>query len=300
MDGGGFGVKPGRLNVGIVGAGKVGAVWGAALALAGHRVVAASGASEASISRIDTLLPGVERLDPDAVVLRSDLVVIAVPDDDVQALVTGLASVGAWRAGQIAVHASGRHGLAVMGAAEAAGVTCLAIHPAMTFTGTSLDLARMRDAVFAVTARAPFIPIAQALAVELGGEPMVIAEEDRPLYHAALVHAANHGAVIVAQAMSLLVAAGVEEPGRVLGPLVRASLEGVLADSPGDIRSLTGPVVRGDAGSVASHVLALDRYPDALATYRAMAGAAALKALDTGRISSAQYAGLMEALGGAE
>jgi predicted short-subunit dehydrogenase-like oxidoreductase (DUF2520 family) len=289
-------VKPGRLDVGVVGAGRVGAVLGAALRLAEHRVVGASGISESSATRIDALLPGTPRLDPEAVVRAADLVLLTVPDDALASVVAGLASVGAWRPGQIAVHASGLHGLAVLEPATRLGVTPLAVHPAMTFTGTSIDLARIREAVFAVTAPAPVLPIALALVVELGGEPVVVADEDRALYHAGVVHGANHVVALVTQAMGALRAAGVEDPGRLLGPLVRASLDGALAEAPGAATTLTGPVVRGDVGTVSAHLVALRSRPGTFATYRALARATADVALEAGRIDAAQYAGLMGAL----
>jgi predicted short-subunit dehydrogenase-like oxidoreductase (DUF2520 family) len=285
----------GRLAVGVVGAGRVGAAWGAALAGSGHSVVGASGVSEATVDRIQALLPGVPRLDPEAVVRAADLVLLTVPDDEVEGLVSGLASVGAWRAGQIAVHSSGRHGLGVLSAATGAGVAGLAIHPAMTFTGTSLDLTRMRGAVFAVTARPQHLPIAQALVVEFGGEAVVLSEEDRPLYHAALAHGANHLVAVLVQASEALRRVGLD-PGRVLRPLVEASVEGAL-DGDG-ISSLTGPVARGDAGTVAAHVQALRPLPGILDTYRRLAAATADLAKEAGRLSTAQYAGVMDALGG--
>lgn len=291
-------MRPGRLDVGVVGAGRVGAVWGAALAGAGHHLVAASGVSEESSSRIETLLPGVPRVDPETVVRRADLVLLTVPDDEIEGLVSGLASLGAWRQGQIAVHASGRHGVAILAPASEAGVACLAIHPAMTFTGTSLDLIRMREAVFAITAPPALVPIAQALVVELGGEGVVIAEEARPLYHAALTHGANHVVTAVLEATEALALAGIDEPGRLLKPLVLASLEGAL-DPGGGIESLTGPVVRGDAGTVAAHVAALEALPAVLETYRALAKATARLAHDSGRISDSEYASIMDALAGA-
>lgn len=290
-------MKPGRLDVGIVGAGRVGAVWGAALAGAGHHVVAASGVSETSVSRIETLLPGVPRMEPEEVVRAADLVVLTVPDDALAPLVSGLGAVGAWRRGQIAVHASGRQGLAVMAPAEEVGVACLAIHPALTFTGTSLDLVRMREAVFAITARPTYVPIAQALVVEFGGEAVILAEDARPLYHAALVHGANHVVTTVAQAMLLLADAGIEDPGRLLGPLVRASIEGVLPEVPGDLASLTGPVVRGDVGTLAAHLAALQPHPQVRETYVALARATASLARKAGRLSEAAYAGVMDLLG---
>ena len=285
--------RPGRLDIGLIGAGRLGAPLAAALVRAGHRVVAASAVSDASVSRLETLLPGTERREPQDVVAGADLVLLAVPDDAIDAVATGLAAVGAWRQGQLVVHCSGAKGLAALDGASAAGAIGMAIHPAMTFTGTSLDLDRMVGATFAVTAPAAFLPIAQALVMEVGGEPLVLDDAQRPLYHAALVHGANHAVTLVAQAAALLAAAGVEEPARVLGPLVHASIEGALADAPGAVSTLTGPVVRGDTATVAAHVRALAHRPEALAAYRAMAMATAELAHAGGRIGPAAFAELV-------
>ncbi|WP_084125519.1 Rossmann-like and DUF2520 domain-containing protein [Demequina sp. NBRC 110054] len=289
--------RPGRLAIGVVGAGKVGAVLGALLREAGHEVVAASGSSEASIDRMEALLPGVPRKDPDEVVRASDLVLLTVPDDAIEQLVAGLATLGAWRAGQLVVHCAGRHGTGILADAAAAGAIPLAIHPAMTFTGTSLDRARLRDAAFAVTASAPVLPIAQALAVEMGGEPVVVAASDRAAYHAALVHGANHVVTAVAQASAVLARIGFENPGRVLGPLTHASVDGALGDAPGAVTTLTGPVVRGDSGTVAAHLAALAGTPETLVAYRAMAQATADLAFAGGRLGPDGYAAVIAALG---
>src|SRR4051812_38217939 len=125
---------PARLRVGIIGAGRVGAVLGAALAAAGHDVVAASGLSAASAERAARLLPGVPLLPADEVVAASDLVVLAVPDDILAGLVSGLAGTGVWRAGQLAFHTSGAHGLAVLAPPAGGGVPPVALHPALTLT----------------------------------------------------------------------------------------------------------------------------------------------------------------------
>jgi predicted short-subunit dehydrogenase-like oxidoreductase (DUF2520 family) len=222
---------------------------------------------------------------------------LTVPDDALQPLVAGLTTVGAWRAGQLALHTSGRWGVKVLAELVAPGVIPLAVHPAMTFTGTSLDLDRLHGATFAVTAPAPVLPIGEALVVEMGGEPLVVEEGARALYHAALVHGANHVVTAVAQASGMLLRAGIEEPGKVLGPLVHASVEGALRDAPGAVATLTGPVVRGDAGTVAAHLEALRDQPEALIAYRAMARATADLAMSGGRIGPAQYAELVAALG---
>ncbi|MCU1549376.1 MAG: hypothetical protein JWO29_2327, partial [Arthrobacter sp.] len=135
--------KPGRLGVGIIGAGKVGAVLGAALRGAEHAIIGVSAVSDASRERADTLLPGVPILDVRDIVERAELVLLAVPDDALGGLVEGLAKLGAWQPGQLVAHTSGRFGVGILHPVRAAGAVPLALHPAMTFTGMSLDLTRL-------------------------------------------------------------------------------------------------------------------------------------------------------------
>ncbi|MBG6225166.1 putative short-subunit dehydrogenase-like oxidoreductase (DUF2520 family) [Arthrobacter sp. CAN_A2] len=279
--------RPGRLGVGIVGAGKVGSVLGAALRSAGHAVVGVSAVSEASRERAENLLPGVPVLEIPDIIERAELVLLAVPDDALPDLVEGLARLGAWQAGQLVVHTSGRYGTSVLAPARAAGAIPLAIHPAMTFTGLSLDLGRLPDSMFGVTAPSAVLPIAQALVVEMGAEPVVIEEESRALYHAALAHASNHLVTIAAQSAQLLVDLGVQQPDRMLGPLMKASLENALSSGEG---ALTGPVARGDAGTVRAHRAALEAHDaaDTRQAYLGMARATALRALERGVLSPAQ------------
>jgi predicted short-subunit dehydrogenase-like oxidoreductase (DUF2520 family) len=283
-----------RLAVGIVGAGRVGAVLGAALARAGHRVVAAAGVSAESVRRAARLLPGVPLLPADEVVARADLVLLAVPDDELGPLVAGLAGTGVWRPGQLVAHTSGAHGVGVLAPAAGAGALPLALHPAMTFTGAPEDLDRLPGTSFGVTAPEPLLPVARTLVREVGGEPVEVAEEARPLYHAALVVGANHLVTLVNEATDLLRRAGVEHPDRVLRPLLEAALDNALRS--GDA-ALTGPVSRGDAGTVTGHLRTLAEHaPDSVAGYVALARLTAGRALTSGRLSPAQAAPLLDAL----
>ena len=292
-------IKPGRLGIGIIGAGKVGAVLGAALRGAGHAVVGVSAVSEASRERAELLLPGVPILAVEDIVERSELVLLAVPDDALADLVTGLAATGAWQAGQLVAHTSGRFGTGVLAPVKAAGGIPLALHPAMTFTGMSLDLARLADCCFGVTAEPAMLPIAQALVVEMGAEPVVIAEADRVLYHASLAHSANHMVTLVAQAAQILADIGVESTSQVLGPLLRAALENALTSGES---ALTGPVARGDAGTVAAHAAALREYTldtsssDVLDAYLAMSASTAARAAKRRMLSAEAYLGIQAAL----
>jgi predicted short-subunit dehydrogenase-like oxidoreductase (DUF2520 family) len=285
---------PARLRVGVVGAGRVGAVLGAALAAAGHDVVAAAGLSTASAERAARLLPGVPLLHTDEVVAASDLVVLAVPDDTLPGLVAGLAETGVWRPGQMTFHTSGAHGLAVLAPAQLAGVLPLALHPAMTFTGAPEDVDRLAGAPFGVTSRPEHRAVAETLVLEMGGEPFYVAEEDRGLYHAALVTGANHLVTLVAEAADLLRTAGVDSPARVLAPLLTAALDNGLRR--GD-RGLTGPVSRGDVGTVANHLETLtERAPQSVAAYAAMAQRTTERALASGRLKKHEGAPLLELL----
>ena len=287
--------RPARLRVGVVGAGRVGAVLGAALRRAGHDLVAVSAVSEASRDRAEALLPGVPVVPVDDVVRAAGLVLLTVPDDALADLVAGLVATGALQRGTLLAHTSGRHGLAVLEPAVAAGALPLALHPALPFAGTAVDLERLVGTAFGVTAPEPLLPAAEALVLEMGGEPVVLTEEQRPLWHAALAHGANHLTTLVASAADLLRAAGVDDPGPVLAPLLGSALDGSLRR--GDA-ALTGPVARGDAGTVAAHLEALAAVaPEVLPSYVAMARLTADRALASGRLDPERAGALLAVLG---
>jgi predicted short-subunit dehydrogenase-like oxidoreductase (DUF2520 family) len=288
--------RPARLSVGVVGVGRVGSVLGAALAQAGHRVVAVSGVSDASRRRSAALLPGVPVVSPTEELDAAELVLLTVPDDVLPELVAGIAASGAVRVGVLAVHTSGRYGVAVLDPVTRLGALPLALHPAMTFTGRPEDLARLTGACFGITAPDPLRPIAEALVVEMGADPQWVDEEARPLYHAALAGGANHLATLVNESVDLLRRCGVDEPERLLAPLLGASLDNALRS--GDA-ALTGPVARGDAGTVAAHVAVLREVsPDTAAAYVAMARLTADRALAAGLLKPEAAEALLDVLAG--
>jgi predicted short-subunit dehydrogenase-like oxidoreductase (DUF2520 family) len=286
---------PRLLKMGIVGAGRVGAVLGAGWERAGHQVVAASGVSAASTDRIRRLLPRAETRTADLVPVGVDLLLLAVPDDQLANLVAGLVDTGAIRRGLIVVHTSGAHGLAVLAPAAAVGALTMALHPAMTFTGHPADVDRLAaGASFGVTVPPELRPLATRLVADLGGSPEWIAESSRPLYHAALAHGANHLVTLVNEAMDRLRDAGVLHPERVIAPLLRAALENTLRH--GDA-ALTGPVSRGDAGTIARHLAVLhETAPDSVPAYLALARRTADRAIDSGRLRPTDAERLLDVL----
>jgi len=286
-----------RYRIGVVGAGRVGSVLGAALRDAGHELVAVSGGSSASRVRIETLLPGLAAQSSEQVAAAAGLVLLSVPDDALAALVARLDAAGAWRPDHVVVHTSGMHGTDVLAAAEERGAVGVALHPVLTFTGTHVDLGRLPGCAFGLTAEARGRAIGTQLAGDLGGTPVVVPADRRALYHAGLAHGANHLVGLVAQAADMLRAAGSADPARLLRPLLTAALDNALTD--GDA-ALTGPVVRGDIRTVTAHLRALDaagdELPDATgvrAAYAAMARVSATRAVRSGRLSDGDGAAIV-------
>jgi len=277
------GLRPARLKVGIISTGRVGTALGVALERADHVVVACSAISHASRQRAERRLPDTPVLPLQDVADSAELLLLAVPDAELATLVSGLAATAAVRPGTIVAHTAGANGIGVLAPLADQGCIPLAIHPAMTFTGFDEDIARLPDTCFGITAADEVgYAIAQALVLEIGGEPFRVREDARILYHAALAHASNHVVTLLVDALEALRAAlrgqellGQElvgaEPGgiaeRVIGPLARASVENALQRGQA---ALTGPVARGDATAVAGHLAALAEVDPLLAqAYRA-------------------------------
>lgn len=287
-----------RLRIGVVGAGKVGAVLAARLRAAGHEVVAASGESDASRERAAALLPGVPLDKPSAVARSCDLLLLTVPDDMLGNVAKVLADSGSLREGQYVVHSSGRHGLQVLDPVIAVGARPIALHPAMTFTGTAVDLDRLQGCVFGLTSGPDERALAELLVAQIGGRPNWVPEEMRTLYHAGLAHGANHLVTLVSEAMEMLSAAGVADPGGTLRPLLQAALDNTL--ERGDA-ALTGPIVRGDVQTVAGHLEDIaTNAPDTLPTYVSLARATLDRAVTDGRVLPIRAASIAALLDAAE
>lgn len=218
----------GRLGVGVIGGGRVGPVLGAGLAAAGHAVTGVATVSDEGRERAHALLPQTPILEIPQLVERSELVLLAIPEAEIESFVSGLAAAGVWQPGQLVLHTAPGLGWSVLQPAVSAGAIPLAVHPAMSFTGTSMDLVRLRESYCAVTAPTPVLPIAQALVVELGAEPVVIADADRPAYAEAIATATSFSSAIVRQSVDMLGALGLDAPARVIAPLVRSAVENAL------------------------------------------------------------------------
>jgi len=272
--------KPPRLDVGVVGTGRAGSVIGAALKRAGHQVKACTAVTDLSKLRAEALLPGVAILSIEETVADRDLILLSIPDDVLAQVVSGLATTNAVSPGTFLMHLSGRYGIEVLRPLTELGCLPLALHPVMTFTGTSIDLNRLSACPFGVTTHPTLRPVAETLVMEMGGEPVWVPEASRSLYHAALTFGANNLMTLVNQTSELLESAGITNPEALVAPLLSASLDNALRN--GD-SALTGPIARGDAETVREHLRVLANFDPAVTqAYRSLARLTAVRALAAG------------------
>jgi len=191
-------------------------------------------------------------------------VLLCVPDSEIEALADRIGATGQTPA--LVGHTSGATGLDRLAGSGADGL--FSVHPLQTVPDGSADLSGCPAAVAGSTAEA--LAAARELALALGMDPFEVAEEDRATYHAAASIASNFLVTLEQTAAGLLGGIAVEEPRRVLEPLIRRSLDNWIERGP---EALTGPIARGDETTVAAHRAALaDRDPGLLPFYDALAG----------------------------
>jgi predicted short-subunit dehydrogenase-like oxidoreductase (DUF2520 family) len=215
-----------RLKVSVIGAGPVGISIAKAISDAGHTLSAIATTNPARAAQVETVLPGVPVLPVIDAVQGVDLVLFAIPGDQIADLITGLVATESLTRGQLLAHTSPNYGYSVFDEALGLGILPMAIHPAIKFTGfSSIDRARIVDSYIAVDAPRAVLPIVQTLAIELGGEPVHVPQEAREKYAEAISVAGTFTTLIVGQAITLLEDAGIDKPRNLLSGIFRSSLE---------------------------------------------------------------------------
>ena len=251
------------MDLAIVGAGRVGTSLAVLWQRAGHRIVAVAG-GPATPERAARFLPGVPVADAVDAATAAEIVVIATPDAVIATVCREMSEAGALGSASAVVHASGATGLDALDAAASVGVTTLSVHPLQTCPTVEAAVEAIPGASFAVTALdEEGHALGERLARDAGGYPFRIADERKPLYHAAAVFASNYVVTVTALAEELERVAGVPDPVAALTPLQDATLANV--HRVGAAESLTGPAVRGDAITLQRNLEALaEHVPDAV------------------------------------
>lgn len=253
----------------IIGPGRVGTALGMALDRAGYPVVAVAGRGQDALDAFCRRLPGAAPLAAAAAARTAELVVVCVPDDAVAAVVRGVARDEGVAEGSRWVHVAGGFDVEVLRPARLAGARVAACHPAHTFPDPDAGAAGLAGVSWAVTADEADLGWARVLVTDLRGSPVTVAAGSRTLYHTGLVVGANATSSVVTLARDLLLGAGVRDPNAFLQTLAPAAA-GNAAERGAD--ALTGPVRRGDAGTVASQLEELrTAMPEAVDAYLELA-----------------------------
>jgi predicted short-subunit dehydrogenase-like oxidoreductase (DUF2520 family) len=284
--------------VAVIGAGRVATAFAARLERAGHHVVAASG-RESSRDRAQRLLTRARFYQFDQAneaAEIAELVLIGVPDDLIADVCSQLAARGSFLRGQHVLHLSGSVGLDALSPALSSGAEILSLHPLQSFPDADQGIVRLPGSAIAVTARdEEGFAYGEALARDVEGKPFRLADEVKPLYHAAAVFASNYLVAVEGMAEHLFRLAGLDDALRAFEPLARTALDATFAMGPGD--ALTGPAARGDAGTIDRNLAALaERAPEAVPAYVALATVAADLAVRRGRLTAEGRARVEEAL----
>ena len=248
-----------RMDVSVIGAGRVGTALAVLLARRGHRIVAVSGRADTA-ERAARFLPGTPVTTAAEAAAAAGTVIVGVPDQWIEPTAREVA--GDLRPGAVVVHLSGALGLDALRPAEDAGATVIALHLLQTFPSVEAALERVPGSAAAVTARDDEgFMAAERLAIDAGAHPFRLADDARPLYHAGAVLASNAVIALLGLAERVLNDAGVDDPVARFLPLTLASVGNTGDLGPG--AALTGPAVRGDAATVERNLRALAEHAPA-------------------------------------
>lgn len=282
------------MKIGFIGAGTVGTALAVRLSAGDYSVAAVSSRSRASAERLARAVSGCQAYDEaqsaaDAV----ELVFITTPD----AAIAQVASQVHWHAGQAVVHCSGADSIDILEPARQMGAQAGAFHPLQTFASIDQAIENLSGSAFALEAEEPLLSQLKQMAVALGGHWFELKAGDKVLYHAAAVFACNYMVALVKLATDLWQAFGVSssEATRALLPLMQGTLNNI--GNVGLPNCLTGPIARGDLGTIKKHLDALEkRAPALLSTYKELGRQTIPIAVAKGRIDQKQAEGLSELL----
>ncbi len=282
------------IKLGFIGAGTVGTALAVRLAEKGYPVVAVASRTFASAERLAVQVPGCMAVKTgQEVVEAAELIFITTPDDAIDQTASELN----WRPGKCVVHCSGAHSTDVLAEAKRAGASTGAFHPLQTFANVKYAIQNMPGSTFGIEGEEPLLSVLKEMAAALGGTPQVLRPEDKVLYHASAVIASNYLVTLVKVATDLWVDFGAtrEEAIKSLMPLIYGTLTNI--QNVGIPNCLTGPIARGDAGTIQKHLDALGKLaPDILPIYCELGLNTVPISLAKGRIDADQAAMLEEAL----
>lgn len=258
-------------TIAIIGPGRAGSALGRALHRAGYPIAAIGGRNPESIGSLAQELGARACPTPAAALELAGLTVLAVPDDVIAAVAAEMATNLTPGGGRAAVHLSGAQGRDPLQPLATAGLQIGVFHPLQTFRRGIEAAKNVRGSYIGVEADPPLYSQLAAMVEAVGGHAFDLAGVDRALYHAAAVFAANYPVMLVAEAAALARQAGLgkETANRGMTMLLAGAVANLKSTSPDE--ALTGPAARGDLGTIARHLDALNRDPELQRLYQLLA-----------------------------
>jgi len=257
-----------RDTTAILGLGNVGTAVGYLLQLAGYRIVAVASRSVASLNKGRVYTGGEACTSFSDAAARADCIFITTADDAIESVCKEISNAGSIKPGNKVIHLSGAGGLNLLESAHKAGANIASIHPLQSFADVEGAIQNIPGSTFGITAEDEISEWSVQLVRDLGGIPFFISDADKPLYHAAACIASNYLTTLIHMVEEIYQSLGLnsEDAIRAIWPLVKGTMKNI--ETKGTVQALTGPVARGDIGTINSHIHALhSKLPAILPAY---------------------------------
>lgn len=273
------------IKIGFIGAGTVGTALAVLLNRQGYHIVAVASRSRLSAEKLARTVHGCRVLTAQEVADTADLVFITTPDDIIPSVVSQVK----WQASRSVVHCSGADSIDILEPARNSGAIVGGFHPLQTFAGVKQAIENLPGSTFALEAEEPLLAVLKDMAVALKGRWIRLQATDKVAYHAAAVFASNYLITLVKMSTDLwkTFAVPADQATQALLPLIRGTLNNI--EKIGIPQCLTGPIARGDTGTVKKHLKALrEKAPALLFPYKELGLQTIPIALSKGRIDDKQ------------
>jgi predicted short-subunit dehydrogenase-like oxidoreductase (DUF2520 family) len=271
------------VKIGFIGAGTVGTALAVLLSQKGYEFIGASRKSPPFIGKSPKIVSNLHILDSNQEVAdKADLTFVTTPDDTI----AGVVSQVKWTAGRSVVHCSGADSTDILEPARKSGANVGAFHPLQTFAGVKQAIENIPGSTFALEAEEPLLTILKDMALALGGRWIRLKADDKVAYHAAAVFASNYLVTLVKMSTDLwqTFSIPIDQATQALLPLLRGTLNNI--ENLGIPQCLTGPIARGDIGTINKHLNTLrEKAPSLLSPYQELGLQTVPVALAKGRIN---------------
>ncbi|OPY19104.1 MAG: Rossmann-like domain protein [Syntrophus sp. PtaB.Bin075] len=258
-------------RIAILGTGKVGTAVGYLLRSAGRSIVAVADKNSSALEKSLPYTGGKPCTHLSEAAAAANTIFITAPDDEIAGICAKLEEAAAISPGDRVIHMSGAGGLDLLEPARRAGALIASIHPIQSFADIEGAIKNLPGSTFGITAQPEIIDWSENLVRDLGGFSFLIAESDKPLYHAAACMASNYFTTLMHIVETIYSSLGLthEDALKAFWPLVRGTMKNI--ERGGTVQALTGPIARGDTGTIRKHLAALnEKLPQFLKIYKTL------------------------------